>query len=189
MPEHSTLLDPDIHEPKGISTSTSGDIYVSNGAGTGVWRPIPEFTGAMVITNNATPQALTAATDSTLATFSDYVQITGWAAGELDKITFATNQLTIPVGGGGLFLVDAYMNIASDTINSAVAIKFAVNGASGVTRRPRHFLAATGAFYNLAASGIVRLVDSDVVDLFVASDKTIGLTIQDSSFLLHKVGE
>ena len=189
MPEHSVITDPDLHEPKGIVGTTSGDIYVSNGAGSGVWRPIPEFSGAMVITNNAAPQAITAAVDGTLATFSDYDQIIGWAAGELDKITFAANQLTIPTDGGGLYLVDAYLNIASDTINSAVAMKFAVNGVSGVARRPRHFLAVTGAFYNLAAQGLVRLADGDVVDLYMACDKTVGLTVQDANLLFHKVGE
>jgi hypothetical protein len=81
------------------------------------------------------------------------------------------------------------MNVASDTINTQVAIKFAVNGVSGVARRPRHFLANTGSFYNLAASGIVRLSDSDSIDLYIVSDKTVGMTVQDSSFLLHKVGQ
>lgn len=37
MPEHSTLSDPDIHEPKGASTATSGQVYIANGAGSGAW--------------------------------------------------------------------------------------------------------------------------------------------------------
>lgn len=35
--EHSTITDPDIHEPKGISTATVGQTYVADGAGSGVW--------------------------------------------------------------------------------------------------------------------------------------------------------
>lgn len=187
--EHNTITDPEQHEPKSISTASSNDVYVADGVGSGAWRQLPEVTGAMVITDNATPLALTAAVDSTLNTFSDYVQLTGWVAGELDKITFASNQLTVPAGGGGLYLVEAYMNVASDTINTQVAIKFAINGVSGVARRPRHFMANTNTFYNLAASGIVRLADAEAIDLYIVSDKTVGVTVQDSSFLLHKVGE
>lgn len=34
---HSTLTDPYLHEPKGVATATSGDVYVANGAGSGAW--------------------------------------------------------------------------------------------------------------------------------------------------------
>ena len=37
MSRHSTLTDPAIHEPKGISTATNGQVYAANGAGTGAW--------------------------------------------------------------------------------------------------------------------------------------------------------
>jgi len=35
--EHSVITDPDIHEPKGASTATTGQILVSNGDGTTSW--------------------------------------------------------------------------------------------------------------------------------------------------------
>ena len=34
---HSTLTDPYLHEPKGVATATSGDVYVADGAGSGAW--------------------------------------------------------------------------------------------------------------------------------------------------------
>lgn len=175
-------------EPKGASGANSGDVYVANGAGSGVWRAIPEFTGAMVITNNAVGVAYTAAVDPTLATFSDYIQITGWSAGELDKLTFGTNALTIPVSGGGLYLVDFYCTIKSSINNTNYAIKFAVNGASGVSRRPQAPLSAAGTIYNLSANGLVRLNDGDVLTLYGASDKAATITIQDAALVFHKVG-
>ena len=45
MPLHSTLTDPELHEPKGVSTATSGRVYVSNGAGSGSWVHIPSGWG------------------------------------------------------------------------------------------------------------------------------------------------
>ena len=34
---HSALTDPYLHEPKGASTASSGDVYVANGSGSGAW--------------------------------------------------------------------------------------------------------------------------------------------------------
>lgn len=37
MAEHSTLTGAELHEPKGAASATSGQVYVSNGAGSGTW--------------------------------------------------------------------------------------------------------------------------------------------------------
>lgn len=34
---HSSLSDPYLHEPKGVAAASSGDVYVADGAGSGVW--------------------------------------------------------------------------------------------------------------------------------------------------------
>lgn len=38
MPEHVSITDPNIHEPKGITSATSGEVYVANGSGSGTWK-------------------------------------------------------------------------------------------------------------------------------------------------------
>jgi hypothetical protein len=187
--EHSVIDDPDIHEPKGVSTAGDGDVYVADGLGTGVWRALSEFSGAMVITDNSSAQAITAAVDTSLGDFSDYVQVVNWTTGELGKLTFSTNQLTLPANGGGLYFATFYCNVQSDSNNTDVAVKFAINGASGVARRPRMRLASSSTYYNLAAHGLVRLDDSDVVDLYAASSLTANITFQDAVFSLNRVGE
>lgn len=35
--QHAAIVDPNIHEPKGVSTAPNGGVYVANGAGSGVW--------------------------------------------------------------------------------------------------------------------------------------------------------
>lgn len=37
MPEHVNISDPDLHEPKGVASTTSGKVYVSDGLGSGAW--------------------------------------------------------------------------------------------------------------------------------------------------------
>jgi hypothetical protein len=48
--QHSTLTDPDIHEPKGASTAVAGQVYEANGAGSGAW--VSKFQNNAVIVNS-----------------------------------------------------------------------------------------------------------------------------------------
>ena len=38
--EHSAIVDPNQHEPKGIGSATAGQVYVADGGGTGAWTPL-----------------------------------------------------------------------------------------------------------------------------------------------------
>lgn len=35
--QHNALTDPELHEPKGVASATSGQVYVADGAGSGDW--------------------------------------------------------------------------------------------------------------------------------------------------------
>lgn len=39
--QHSTVTDPNIHEPKGASTASVDTVYVSTGVGSGQWKKLP----------------------------------------------------------------------------------------------------------------------------------------------------
>lgn len=39
--EHSTLTNAEIHEPKGVSAASEGQVYIANGLGSGTWQYIP----------------------------------------------------------------------------------------------------------------------------------------------------
>lgn len=41
MAEHKNITDPDNHEPKGASIAVDNTVYVSDGAGSGVWKKPP----------------------------------------------------------------------------------------------------------------------------------------------------
>jgi hypothetical protein len=38
MAQHSEISDPDIHEPKGITTAAAGTVYKADGSGSGDWE-------------------------------------------------------------------------------------------------------------------------------------------------------
>lgn len=48
MSVHKDLTGADLHEPKGADTATAGKVYVSDGAGSGVWT-----TASAIVTNTA----------------------------------------------------------------------------------------------------------------------------------------
>lgn len=41
--QHNAIQDPDIHEPKGAGSANSNEVYVANGAGSGVWTPTKDI--------------------------------------------------------------------------------------------------------------------------------------------------
>jgi len=43
--QHSSLTDPNIHEPKGISTATANRVYMSDGSGSGTWTDVNRLPG------------------------------------------------------------------------------------------------------------------------------------------------
>tara|TARA_R110002126_G_C10296455_1_gene486555 strand:+ start:135 stop:746 length:612 start_codon:yes stop_codon:yes gene_type:complete len=47
--EHKNITDPNIHEPKGVATATSGTTYVANGSGSGTWGVSPVNLTGLVI--------------------------------------------------------------------------------------------------------------------------------------------
>jgi len=43
--QHSSLTDPNLHEPKGISTASANQLYLSSGSGSGTWTNANRFPG------------------------------------------------------------------------------------------------------------------------------------------------
>lgn len=43
--QHSSLSDPNLHEPKGVSTAAANTAYLANGSGSGAWTPVNRLPG------------------------------------------------------------------------------------------------------------------------------------------------
>lgn len=43
--QHSSLTDPNLHEPKGIAAASANQLYLSNGSGSGTWTNSNRFPG------------------------------------------------------------------------------------------------------------------------------------------------
>jgi hypothetical protein len=92
--QHSQITDAlGIHEPKGISTATAGEVYVADGAGSGSW------------------QSIDAATPS-------YVDATGSGASTISSLTLnSSNRFTLS-GGMNLTCTDVTTRLYRITLRA-----------------------------------------------------------------------
>ena len=52
--EHSSITDPNIHEPKGVAAAIAGSVYVADGAGSGDWTSVQDiYTGVIADVSSA----------------------------------------------------------------------------------------------------------------------------------------
>jgi len=54
--QHSDLTDPELHEPKGTSTATAGQVYTADGLGSGAWADPGAFGDTLL--SNSSPDIL-----------------------------------------------------------------------------------------------------------------------------------
>lgn len=93
--EHSDIVDPFIHEPKGASTANAGEVYVADGAGSGDWD-VKETYGAF--------NAINTQTGSYTLVLADQ--------GKLVEMNVASaNDLTVPPNASVAFPINTRIDI------------------------------------------------------------------------------
>ena len=89
--EHNVITDPEIHEPKGVSTATAGEVYEADGAGSGDWV---SNTGAALITMvEAKSDLPTPAGGIITIPDNETFQFSGMVALGTDRIVLGLNSL------------------------------------------------------------------------------------------------
>jgi len=95
--QHSALTDPELHEPKDISTASSGEVYVADGSASGAWGLAETIEATKSVSTNG------------------YVKLPGglimqWGTGSVSgggsaqinfPISFPTNVLNVVAIAGG----------------------------------------------------------------------------------------
>jgi len=145
MVAHASLTDPEVHEPKGISTATAGTVYISDGLGSGSWAPFPysldavmndvstantiyipiPFGGTVVKVVSVLQGPITTADDTItvrnsagLSMGTLTIAFSGSAAGDVDILTPASNNVVSS---------DSYLTIESNGASgTAQLIRFAI---------------------------------------------------------------
>lgn len=63
---HNVLTDPFLHEPKGASTALDGQVYIADGAGSGVWTAHHRHVGGHLTFSTGSPYAHSTTTSDTV---------------------------------------------------------------------------------------------------------------------------
>lgn len=166
--EHKNIVDPNIHEPKGIATATAGQIYVANGASSGSWEdhpdPVLKYAALSLgkTSNNATATTITAV--------GTYYPVGGTFTEEdtFDMTTTAASgRINISTAGTYEFVAD--ISMISSRSSAVVAFSFLVDGVATGPRIRRKI--GTGA--DVGACSIHAIIPDLAVNKYIQ----IGVTL------------
>ena len=168
--QHSAITDPNIHEPKGITTASNGQVYVADGGGSGDWK----FTtghafGELFITNNSTAQTLAAASGKAVLNPAG-----AWQANGFQNVTLTPASGTITVAGAGDYQLNFWAVFETASISSGAAYNFfyAVNGTPS-TRKVYMKKTSNGVdTLHVHATGFAQVTAGAVLSMFVGGDGT-----------------
>jgi hypothetical protein len=163
---HSSLSDPYLHEPKGISTALHGQIYVADGAGSGAWTENSRTFGGFLTFSTSSPYAHSATTSDTVLNPS---------------FTASVNN-----GFTGLGSPNARIRYdGTETINADLDGNFSIQQSSGTSRQVELVFykngsellgsrsittAASGEWRAIAIKFNTTLDTNDYIEVFVRAD-------------------
>ena len=139
MPLHSALTGADLHEPKGIAAAAADKVYVSDGAGTGVWRNTPYAISAVIA------DVSTASTIYIPVPFAGTViKVVTVLAGSLTTANSTVTvknaagssmgTLTITQSGSAAGDIDVLNPVSNNTVTNDSRISVETDGASDTAR-------------------------------------------------------
>ena len=169
--QHNAIDDPDIHEPKGVSTATAGRVYISNGSGSGTWDYPPGKAHAEIyISGGSTAHTLAGASAYSLLNPSGE-----WtASGNEDILTVTPASGIITLNQAGHYLVTFWINFTTTAIasGSAYNFKYALDGSVG-TRLSSVVKPTNGVDkLTLSSTGTLAATAGQTLSMFVGGDGT-----------------
>jgi hypothetical protein len=122
--QHSTLTDPNLHEPKGISTASANTVYMANGSGSGTYTNVNRLPGTgWGQYSNAVYVSTTYLAISTTAvilpfdTNANVTQLPITLAGSTSPLMNLTNETLLFVSAGDMHSISIALRIATVSAN------------------------------------------------------------------------
>ena len=192
MTLHSSLTDPELHEPKGCSVANTGDVYVATGTGSGSWKSMGAY-GSLGIdsTSTNTSFALTAAADSTLNTNTDYTVVNAvglWIAEITDGLTVDASTGRITATKAGIYDINfAFTYYIASTGSYEVGFKCGINGVP-INRKIVTTSSGNSQIKTLTSPNhLVSLNVGDYLNIYIAINTTATVVLTDSCFAVQLV--
>jgi hypothetical protein len=186
--QHAVLTDPQLHEPKGVSTAASGKVYRANGSGSGVWVfPSGHAYGELYIEGGVTTQTLPAASATAK------LNPTGeWTANGNANVTISAANGTITVLEPGEYQLNFWVSFttASAAAQAKYNFHYAVNGVPSARKVIVAKYTNGADTLHCAVTGYANLADNDVVSIYVGGDGTTSstaITVLEAGFSLSLI--
>lgn len=186
----SGTLQPYDKEPKGIDTATADQVYVADGAGSGSWTDLnnpfaPTFVS--LTSQNDSTISLTAASDSTLKTNSDYVPLnnTGmWSTEASQNITAAASAGQFTIDNAGTYNVHVCCTLKLD-VKGRIGLVIG-DGTNFLTKRVIVDVNTTETTMVLSTvvSGVTA---STTYGVYIASEGNATATVQTATFVAERM--
>lgn len=136
--EHKNITGVDLHEPKGVASSNSGEVYVSDGSGSGSWSPnyqedyisidIPDISTAsshwLVVPYNCTIDKIYSVIDGAISIADAILSF------EIGGIVITDSSITITQSGSAAGDIDLSSPSALNVLTAGQAIEVITNGGS-----------------------------------------------------------
>lgn len=142
MTSHKILTDPELHEPKGVSSASANTVYVSNGSGSGVWTTTSslgtQYQGwSKYVDDNYTGATSLVIGNSGAATklLIDGVGETSEAeapTGATDSLWNTSTNVIEPIASNDFYLVHLGFTVSVSTSLTYFVAQLNVGGSSGV---------------------------------------------------------
>ncbi len=123
--EHSIIADPNIHEPKGVASASSGEVYVADGLGSGAWGLNPKD---FIITDLLTSVNTTTQGPSTTDTAYQVIFGAASGTGSDDVMIDASGNVTFNTTGTYLVSHAFHVGRTAGAGTSDVFIRELING-------------------------------------------------------------
>lgn len=196
--QHNTITDPEIHEPKDVSSASSGTVYKADGAGSGDWvYPLTGLNtaaeGQVFMSNGsaggtwvyppAKPHAELYITGGTTAltlnsTADNYIKLnpTGeWtASGNEDILSVDATNGEIVLSETGHYYIDFWCNFNTASLAASTAYKFKFGIDGTVSPRTVSITKHTNGsdLLHVSASGTVTATAGQDLAMYIAGDVT-----------------
>jgi len=133
--QHSTITDPNIHEPKGVATAAANTVYVSLGNGTGVWTPLT-YTILVKLKNISTsetvfvPVPFSAKVVRSITTLQGSISGTNAVVGVANNDGSPMESTTVITAGSAAGSTFSTTITTNNTMTQGQTIRVSTNGAS-----------------------------------------------------------
>lgn len=112
---HSSLTGADLHEPKGVSGATAGQVYVADGAGSGNWTTAQQYAGVYTKESDAVSVSSIGTTPQTFPFTND---------GEENGANADAANNRITIGDAGVYMIVFHISFSTAAAGDAGLYEF-----------------------------------------------------------------